>query len=156
MSPVVAVRALEKWWSVDSGLRPVTFQISAGEFVVVRGRSGSGKSTLLALLAGWASPDRGTIEWADGIRPTDWADLALVPQVLALAAELTVAENVAAAVPRPRSDGDERVHLVLDRLDLADLADRFPDEISLGQQQRTALARAAVATPRLGVSVVNG
>lgn len=148
---VVTVDGVEKWWSPDAGLHPVTFRIDAGELVVVRGRSGSGKSTLLSLLAGWTSPDRGTVSWAPALdaRRTAWDGVAVVPQVLALVAELTVAEHVASALTGRSPASGARVAATMARLDLTDLADRFPDEISLGQQQRTAVARAVVAAPAL-------
>jgi ABC-type lipoprotein export system ATPase subunit len=143
MTPVVAIDALEKWWTPESGLRPVSFELRAGEVVVVRGRSGSGKSTLLAMLAGWVAPDAGTISMSPELaeRADEWSGIAIVPQVLALVPELTVGENVAMA------GGDAAAALAA--LDLVDLADRSPSETSLGQQQRTALARAVVAQPLL-------
>ena len=52
---------LTKRWADGAGLQPVSFTLSSGELVVVRGRSGSGKSTLLALLAGWIEPDGGRL-----------------------------------------------------------------------------------------------
>ncbi len=148
MSTILSADAVEKWWSPESGLRPVTFTLAAGEVVVVRGRSGSGKSTLLSLLAGWTQPDGGSLTWAPEIAAMAdrWAGIAVVPQVLALVPELTVRENIESGV------GPDAVHdvdAILDRLDLMDLHDRFPDETSLGQQQRTAVARAAVAAPLL-------
>lgn len=148
MSTVVTADGVAKWWSAESGLRPVSFAISAGELVVVRGRSGSGKSTLLSLLAGWADPDEGTLSWCTelGVRPSPWNGVAFVPQVLALVPELTVQENIELSLARPHRG---RVDDLLDQLDLGDLRDRFPDETSLGQQQRVAVARAAVASPTL-------
>lgn len=99
LKPAIEVRDLTKRWSADACLLPVTFAVDAGQCVVVRGRSGSGKSTLLAILAGWCPPDGGIAE-VNGRRaaanPT-WAEVAVVPQVLALAPELTVRENIADA-----------------------------------------------------------
>lgn len=146
---VLVVEALEKWWDESSGLRPVTFSVDAGEFVVVRGRSGSGKSTLLALVIGWCAPDAGRVtvmdEQPDRASPFDWSTVAIVPQVLGLVPELTVRENVAEGV----RGGHASVDAVLESLDLVEMAGRPPTETSMGQQQRAAIARAIAGQPRL-------
>lgn len=143
MTRIVA-RGLSKMWTATAGLRPVDLDVAPGDLVVVRGRSGSGKSTLLAVLAGLCPPDAGMLT-IDGRAPgmdEPWVRIALVPQVLALAVELTVRENVADAAP----DAVD-VDAVLADLDLATEARRSVDAISMGQQQRTALARAIAANP---------
>jgi ABC-type lipoprotein export system ATPase subunit len=148
---VVVLDEVARWWAADVGLRPVSVRIAAGELLVVRGRSGSGKSTLLAVLAGWTPPDSGALVWGSalsGVRHS-WAGVAVVPQVLGLVHELTVVENVMIALGRSEQHPDRRGASTLAMLDLTDLAHRFPDEISLGQQQRTAVARAVVAEPVL-------
>ncbi|WP_024874018.1 ABC transporter ATP-binding protein [Saccharomonospora piscinae] len=129
--------------------------VEAGELVTITGRSGSGKTTLLALLSGFDAPDEGTVTF--GGEPADavpWWVCAVLPQALGLAAELTCAENV--ALPRrlrPATAGSTEppesrgVAEVLAELGLADLADRYPAELSFGQQQRVALARAVVDRP---------
>lgn len=146
MSAIVASE-LAKMWSADAGLRPVTFTVEPGELVVVRGRSGSGKSTLLALLAGLCSPDGGTVS-VNGAVPTldtPWAKVAFVPQALALAVELSVRENITDAAPH----ASDHLHAMMQRLDLHEFAERCIDEISMGQQQRTAVARACIVQPRV-------
>ncbi len=147
MSGIVAID-LTKMWSVEAGLRPVTFTVEAGELVVVRGRSGSGKSTLLALVAGLCAPDVGTIT-VEGVVPSvdmPWASVAFVPQALALAVELSVHENISDAAPLA---SDAHLHEMMERLDLHEFAHRFIDEISMGQQQRAAVARACGAQPHV-------
>jgi ABC-type lipoprotein export system ATPase subunit len=124
--------------------------LRGGEVGVLVGRSGSGKSTLLTLLAGWQRPDGGTVVWAG--RPTNpstlpWRELSYVPQRFGLIPELTVRENV--ELPA-RLDGRklaQRVDELLGRLGLTELASRLPSETSIGQQQRTALARALLLQP---------
>jgi ABC-type lipoprotein export system ATPase subunit len=125
-----------------------------GELVVLQGRSGSGKSTLLALLAGWCVADQGWIErngdWAQGDRWRLWASTAIVPQVLGLADELSVEENLEHVLrlhKEPRVGRRHKVAETLEALDLLDQAMRRPGEISLGQQQRVAVGRATIATP---------
>jgi putative ABC transport system ATP-binding protein len=145
---------LAKRWDAETGLQPLTFELSTGELVVVRGRSGSGKSTLLAVLAGWAAPDGGTLErlgpWGSGDAHRTWRGTAILPQVIAPIAELTMTENVALPLRLnnvKRTVANSRARAVLDRLDLAAEADRAASDASLGQQQRMALARAAVVEP---------
>ncbi|MEY7973843.1 ABC transporter ATP-binding protein [Saccharomonospora xinjiangensis] len=127
----------------------------AGEIVTVTGRSGSGKTTLLALLSGFDTPDDGTVDFhgapAEGI---PWWVCAVLPQALGLAEELTCAENVALPLrlrpqplPQPVDDIDETVADVLTAVGVAELADRYPAELSFGQQQRVALARAVAPRP---------
>lgn len=144
---MIVARELTKMWSATAGLRPVSFTVEDGEFVVVRGRSGSGKSTLLALLGGLCPGDGGSSVVA-GRAPAPampWVQVALVPQVLGMAIELSVRENItdaaAGAVDASRLDG------LLDRLDLRGFADRRIDEVSMGQQQRAAVARALIQVP---------
>lgn len=140
----------------------VDLHVAPGEVVAVAGRSGSGKTTLLTVATGWVAPDAGEARLdgtpVDADRP--WSDVAVVPQALGLLDELTVAENV--GLPgrlRPAAGADTRVDphadavaALLAGLGLRHLADRHPDEVSLGEQQRAALARAAVARPRLLVA----
>jgi putative ABC transport system ATP-binding protein len=144
----VVAKGVSKMWTPTAGLRPVDLDVAGGELVVVRGRSGSGKSTLLALLAGLTTPDSGSLD-IDGRSPVadePWSRVALVPQVLALAIELSVRENVTDALTVP--DG-AAVDALLAALGLTDEAERAITEISMGQQQRTALARAIAAEPAL-------
>lgn len=135
-------------------LREVTFSLGAGEIVTLLGPSGSGKTTLLAVLAGWERPDTGAVVWCDGgpaAADRLWSDVAVLPQTLGLLEELSVRENVELPL-RLRGvlgDGHRRVDGFLQYLGLDHLADRMPFEISIGEQQRTALARALLLAPRL-------
>jgi ABC-type lipoprotein export system ATPase subunit len=131
-------------------LHDVDLDLNAAGLVVVAGRSGSGKSTLCHLVAGVMRPTAGQVLVADrpAHRVRDWTVVSLLPQRLALAAELTVAEN--ALLParlRRRNAGAD----LLDRLGLAAIAGRPAHETSLGEQQRTALARALVLGPAVAV-----
>jgi putative ABC transport system ATP-binding protein len=137
-------------------LAGVDLDIRANQVVALVGPSGSGKTTLLNVLAGWERPDRGEIRWRGRVldRPEDlpWSQLAIVPQSLGLIDELTVRENVELPL-RLRPDRAESLAPWVERLlagfGLTHLADRIPPETSLGEQQRTALARALVLAPRL-------
>ncbi|MEU3270136.1 ATP-binding cassette domain-containing protein [Saccharomonospora sp. NPDC006951] len=137
-------------------LRGLELSVSGGELVTVSGRSGSGKSSLLALLCGFDAPDSGTVLF-DGVpigADTPWTTCAVLPQALGLATELTIAENVALPL-RLRSGARSvdvtavtaRVNALLAELRIDQLGDRYPLEVSFGQQQRAALARAVAARP---------
>lgn len=138
------VRSVSKLWTPDAGLREVSLTVDAGELVVVRGRSGSGKSTLLSIVAGWCRPDRGEVLVRGEPLPTtpSWHLVSAVPQVFALAAELTLAEALADAAGT--TEGNDALLTVLD---LHELAHRRPAQMSMGQQQRAAVARALIGRP---------
>ncbi len=145
---VIELRQASRLWDGEAGLHPIDLQVDAGELVVIKGRSGSGKSTLLALVAGVCPPGSGTVAVL-GRRPTldmAWSELAIVPQVLALSAELSIGENVDDCAPRADRAA---VGALLHRLDVIELADRTISEVSMGQQQRAAVARAMVADPKV-------
>jgi putative ABC transport system ATP-binding protein len=129
----------------------VDLTLAAHEIVAVRGPSGSGKTTLLGLVLGWEQPDTGTVVVLGGARAPGhhrWDEVAVLPQTGGLLDELTLRENVTLPLRLGgRSDGD--ADALLARLGLDRLADRYPREVSLGEQQRAALARAAVVRPRV-------
>jgi ABC-type lipoprotein export system ATPase subunit len=152
--PVVSVRNAAKTYRLGdqtiTALRSASVELGRGEVGAVLGRSGSGKSTLLSLLGGWQLPDSGEIRYAlssPDPRNLLWAELALMPQRFGLLPELTVRENVEYPVRLAGSGDRSRVEELLARFGLAELADRLPAETSIGQQQRTGLARALVLSP---------
>jgi ABC-type lipoprotein export system ATPase subunit len=123
-------------------LADATLDVRAGELAVLVGRSGSGKSTLLMLAGGWLEPDEGSVEPVGG----NWGELAYVPQRFGLVPELTVQENVELPARLAAADADDEL---LARLAIAELRDRYPAQISIGQQQRVALARGFRLAPRV-------
>jgi putative ABC transport system ATP-binding protein len=147
------------------GAQPVfdgaSVTIERGQFVAVMGRSGSGKSTLLRLIGGLEAADSGVVR-VDGsdlttLTETERAQrrrhgLGFVFQSFNLIPTLTVAENV--ELPLELNDvAPNRVRRLsrdlLAELGLGDCADRFPEDISGGEQQRAAIARAVVHEPKL-------
>jgi putative ABC transport system ATP-binding protein/lipoprotein-releasing system ATP-binding protein len=135
-------------------LAPTDCQVQAGDRIALVGPSGSGKSTLLHLMAGLDSPTHGQISWPaigarDELAP---GRVAVIFQGPSLLASLTVQENVALAlVLDGMRDSDARTHATdaLDMLALGELADKLPEEISGGQAQRVAVARALAGNPVL-------
>jgi ABC-type lipoprotein export system ATPase subunit len=123
-------------------LAGATLDVRAGELALIVGRSGSGKSTLLMLAGDWLEPDVGSVEPVGG----DWGELAYVPQRFGLVPELTVQENVELPARLVAAPPDDEL---LARLGIADLRDRYPAQISIGQQQRVAIARALRLGPRV-------
>lgn len=121
-------------------VQDVSIELRAGSSTALVGPSGSGKTTLLNLLIGWESLDRGSID-RPGVSPAPrWSQIAVVPQALGLLEELTIRENVELPARVARRTLD--IMPFLSRLEIDEIADRFPSEISLGEQQRTAIARA--------------
>jgi putative ABC transport system ATP-binding protein len=162
--PLVRLSRVSKTYDTPSGpfaaLRDVSLEVSGGEFVAVMGRSGSGKTTLLNLLAGIDRPTAGEVEVGGAAvhalpesRLAAWRgrSVGLVFQFFQLLPTLTVAENVMLPMdlcdtyaPRARR---ARALELLDRVGIAEQADKFPAALSGGQQQRTAIARALANDP---------
>ncbi|MBX3031365.1 MAG: ABC transporter ATP-binding protein [Chloroflexi bacterium] len=144
-----------------TALHPTDLAVRAGELVAVMGPSGSGKSTLLSMVGGLDRPTTGRVlvEGTD-LAALDAKDLAAlrrrtvgyVFQDLNLLAGLTAAENVSLPLELDGTSPGEARRLAieaLERVDLRALADRFPDDLSGGEQQRVAIARAIVGSRRV-------
>ncbi|HET9075761.1 MAG TPA: ABC transporter ATP-binding protein [Acidimicrobiales bacterium] len=155
----VGFEGVVKRYGPVTALHDIDLRIGAGQFVVLLGPSGSGKSTLIRSLAGVERIDAGRLTLngqavADARRhlPPERRNLAMVFQDYALWPHLTALGNVCYALRRLRigtADARGRAHEVLERVGLAGHADRYPHELSGGEQQRVALARAVVARPGL-------
>lgn len=134
-------------------LLPATFAIGAGERIAIVGPSGSGKSTLLHLIADLDRPTQGEIEWpALGARGTlRPAQIGIVFQAPSLIPTLTAQENV--ELPLRLMGGvpnlSELAKQALTKVQLDDVASKLPSELSGGQMQRIAVARAIALRPRL-------
>ena len=141
--PVVVLDHVTKRYAGAAVVDGASLDVRAGELAVLLGRSGSGKSTLLMAAGDWLAPDEGTVR-TPGPR---WHETAHLAQRFGLLPELSVGENVGLPLKLRGSADDARVAEALERLGLAELGDRLPRETSIGQQQRTALARAIVDHP---------
>jgi len=142
-------------------LRGVSFRVEKGEMVATMGPSGSGKSTLLNILGGLDRPSEGSVI-IDGTDLSALNDNALtrlrrekigfVFQFFNLLATLTAKENIALPLHLagvPRKEAASRAGELLEVVGLADRHDHLPDELSGGEQQRVAMARALVLRPPL-------
>lgn len=161
--PLLSVRGLRKTFTGGvepvHALRGVSLEIEPEEVVAIVGPSGSGKTTLLMALLGWDTPDAGDVVWRGETLPhlgrLEWDEVAIAGQRLGLVEELTVEENVELPLTiagMPEGERAERVANALEALALDSLADRPPAATSLGEQQRTAIARALIREPRLLVA----
>ena len=123
--------------------------VAAGELVALVGPSLTGKTTRLEAMAGWRVPAGGSIRWlGDGTAPP-WAVLAVIPQEIALLEELTVGENVGLARRGRKPDADGLDTDLLERLGIGHLVGRGGYEISIGERQRTMVARALNDDPAI-------
>ena len=161
--PAVAMRGVDL--SLGRGaarvhiLREVSLTIGKGEAVGVVGPSGSGKSTLLMIMAGLERPDRGEVE-IDGVTLGSLSEDALarfrgarvgiVFQSFHLIPTMTALENVAAPLELAGAlDALARARAELDQVGLGDRMSHYPAQLSGGEQQRAAIARAFIAGPKL-------
>lgn len=143
-----------KRFNGTSALAGVDLAVEQGESLALLGPSGCGKTTLLRILAGLEVPDRGdiTLEGKTLTGPARFVApeqrrIGMVFQDWALFPHMTVARNVAFGLGKAGSNG--RVSETLDLVGLSHLADRYPDELSGGQAQRVAVARALAPRPRV-------
>jgi len=160
-SPFLRLSGVTKRYGGHGGIEDVSLEVSMGESVVVVGPSGSGKTTLLRLVAGLERPDAGEI-WLDGRKvaeprrntvPANERKVGFVFQDLALWPHLSAFANVEFAANSAGQPGTERTSRINEILRLCRveplLADRYPHQLSGGEQQRVALARALVGSPQL-------
>ena len=156
---MIRLENVTKTYGTDiPAVRDASFEVAKGEFVFMVGPSGSGKSTLLRLMNRQEQPERGAV-WVAGKDINGMPD-SMVPylrrnignifQDYKLLLNKTVFENVAFAlevIGRPKHVIRQQVPAVLDLVGLSDKEDRFPHQLSGGEQQRVSIARAFVNRP---------
>jgi len=168
-APAVALRDVSKSYSGPSGaapaLRAINLRVQPGEAVAIVGRSGSGKSTLINLISGIDRATEGEIHVAGvplhSLKESDMArwrgqSLGIVFQFFQLLPTLTVLENVLLAMEFartvPPADRGRRAQELLATLGVAGHAQKFPQQLSGGEQQRVAVARALANKPAVVVA----
>ena len=151
----VELQGVAKSFGDVVALRPTDLTIAEGEFFSVLGPSGSGKTTVLRLIAGFETPDQGTVRLG-GVDVTTAApferDVNTVFQDYALFPHMSVRENIEYG-PKVKGVARDaraaRAEEMLDVVRLAGLGDRRPGQLSGGQRQRVALARALINEPKV-------
>ena len=166
---LIELRRVTKAYDVAAGkflaLKEVDMQVDAGEFVAVVGKSGSGKSTLINMITGIDNPTSGELLVASAaVHELDQEQLAvwrgksvgIVFQFFQLLPTLTVAENIVLPMDfcntYPSRERRERALSLLEKVGIAEQADKLPADLSGGQQQRAAIARALANDPPLIVA----
>lgn len=163
--PLLHVEHIEKYYgnqnAVTKALDQVSFDVQAGEFISIMGASGSGKTTLLNCISTIDTVSAGHIllngRDITGIPEKDIDDfrrdcLGFVFQDFNLLDTLTLEENIALPLTISGTAPDEidrRVHQIADKLHISDILKKFPAQVSGGQKQRCAFARAVVCGPKL-------
>ena len=139
----------------ETTLSNINLEVAQGEKVSILGPSGSGKSTLLRLIAGLERPKSGSINiqgavvsTKDFILAPEKRNLGLVVQEKALFPHLTVKENITFGIRKEKGKNDTALDLC-SLFKINHLADKYPHEISGGEQQRTALARSMAPNPEI-------
>jgi spermidine/putrescine transport system ATP-binding protein len=136
-------------------VKNMNLEVQDGEFISLLGPSGCGKTTLLRIIAGFETPDEGevVIDGNDILNlPPNKRPMNMVFQRYALFPHMTVYENVAFSqflLKRPKSEIDQKVKEMLELVQLEGFESRKPDQLSGGQCQRIALARALINEPRV-------
>lgn len=154
MQHLLEIVGINKSFGSAQVLKTCSMTVAAKETVVVIGPSGSGKSTLLHLMAGLEQPTSGVMSWpALGGHPLgEPGRIGVIFQGPSLLPALDVAENVALPLllgDTPEGEAAERAQAALDLLAIGDLARSLPEQLSGGQAQRVAVARALAARPSL-------
>ncbi len=154
--PTVSLRGVGKRFGARTVADSISFEVGAGEVVCLLGASGSGKSTILRIIAGIERADRGevtvggaVVDGASAIVPPEQRRVGLVFQDLALFPHLDATANVTFGLFRaPRAEAQARAAELLALVGLSGHAGAFPHQLSGGEQQRLAVARALAPKPR--------
>jgi putative ABC transport system ATP-binding protein len=155
---MIKLEGVEKYYGINHILKSVDLEVSSGEFIAVVGSSGSGKSTLLNLIGGMDRPEEGKIfVGSDDI--TRFSDerltlyrrkeVGFIFQFFNLLPSITIFENIQMPLLLNGLNDEEKVAGFIRRVGLKGKEERFPYQLSGGEQQRVAIARALVHDPGL-------
>jgi NitT/TauT family transport system ATP-binding protein len=155
--PFISLRAVRKVYRDNDAeflaVSDVTMDVQEGELVSLVGPSGCGKTTVMKILAGLHAADGGTVQIGNASTPFDPAhDVGMVFQQALLLKWRTILDNVllpAEIVGLPIKAARERARDLLKMVGLAGFEDKYPQQLSGGMQQRTAIARAFIHDPKL-------
>ncbi len=159
-TPMIRMASVDKHFGELHVLRDINLEVAPGQVVVVLGPSGSGKSTLCRTINRLEPVDRGDIEVDGRPLPAEGKDLAglradvgMVFQSFNLFAHKTILENVTLAPIKVRklskSEAEKNGLALLERVGIANQRDKYPAQLSVGQQQRAAIARALAMKPKV-------
>lgn len=155
---IITLKNINKTYGETVVLNDFNFDFSAGQFTCLLGASGSGKTTILRLIAGLEKPDSGEIiingktANKDGKQhvPPGARKIGFVFQNLALWPHLTVYQNVAFGLePHKNQDARQKALQMIEHFGVSDQADKYPNQLSGGQQQLIAIARSLVVNPHI-------
>ncbi len=157
---MVEVKSVDKWFGDLQALDNVDLDVSAGKVMVIIGPSGSGKSTLLRCINYLETPTSGQVRFNGELMSSDQkelnrhrAEIGMVFQSFNLYAHLTILQNITLALKVVKKVDQKEAESIameqLKRVGIADKADKMPAQISGGQQQRAAIARALAMRPKL-------
>lgn len=165
--PLLNVKNIEKIYTTRFGgqkvraLKDVSFTADRGEYISIMGESGSGKTTLLNILAALDKPTRGEVLLEEksivSIREKDIAEfrrnnLGFVFQDFNLLDTFSIEDNIylpLVLARKPYREMEERIKPIAEKLGITDILRKYPYEVSGGQKQRTAVARALITNPKL-------
>ena len=151
----VTLKGVTKQYGSVTALEALNLEIEEGEFITLLGPSGCGKTTTLRLVAGFTDPTEGQILLGDDDvtdLPPQKREIGMVFQDYALFPHLSIRENIAFPLRErkaTREEIDARVRELLDLVQLPGVEERYPSELSGGQAQRIAVARAVAHLPRV-------
>ncbi|MFK8082667.1 MAG: ABC transporter ATP-binding protein [Granulosicoccus sp.] len=159
---MISARNVWKSYGDHTVLERINVDVSEGEFITLVGASGCGKTTFLKMLLGIELVSKGSLTLSGRSIPSEpGADRGIVFQQYSVFAHMTVMDNVMAAIGfrkkgltgylygAEKDDAFHRSKEMLDKVGLADAADKYPNELSGGMQQRLAIAQALMASPRI-------
>lgn len=157
---MIEFKQVDKWFGHYQALKKIDLQVKAGEKIVICGPSGSGKSTLIRCVNGLETYQSGEISVAGEVvdeRPKNLErvrkQVGMVFQQFNLFPHLSILDNLCLAPEWvqgvSRKEAESRARVLLERVHIAEQADKFPEQLSGGQKQRVAIARALCLSPRI-------
>lgn len=152
--PIIAFNNVDLTLAGKLIVENIDMQIRSGEFVCVVGPSGCGKTTLLRLIAGFYTPTKGVVSYKGQpiVEPSSEVAIVFQDYGKALLPWRTAHGNVQLAleaIRAPKSEWNDRIHVQLERVGLGKHADKYPNQLSGGMQQRLQIARALAQEPSI-------